>query len=281
MAVLSQLILYPIKSCGGIAVDEAVANISGLSAQGVHDREWMLVTEDGQFLTQRELPRMALVVPHIEGNTLTVAAPGMAPLALPIDQHYSGPVKTVRVWDDTVDAADCGDAAAAWFSQAIGTRCRLVRFRPQVVRPTSTKWTGGVPAQTRFADGYPMLLIGAASLTDLNARLVAAGRSTLPMNRFRPNLVVDGIDAYEEDYVEAFQAGDLALRPVKPCARCPIPAIDQATGEPGPDPLDILQSYRAKPQLDGGICFGMNVIVSCGAGAVLRTGQELDVTLAF
>jgi uncharacterized protein YcbX len=156
-----------------------------------------------------------------------------------------------------------------------------VRFRPDVARPTSTKWTGGVPAQTRFADGYPLLLTSTASLADLNRRLAAAGRAALPMNRFRPNLVVDGIEAFEEDYVESFSAGGIELRPVKPCARCPIPSIDQATGVPGPDPLDILQAYRANPRMDGAVCFGMNCIVSAGAHGRLQVGQQLDVTLAF
>jgi uncharacterized protein YcbX len=281
MAVLSELVLYPIKSCAGLSIDEATVGVAGLSALGVHDREWMLVTEDGQFLTQREFPRMAMVAPRVDGGVLRVETPGMPPLELSLAHDPAARRRTVHIWDDTVDAADCGDAAAAWFSQALGSRCRLVRFSPGVVRPTSTKWTGGVAADTRFADGYPMLLVGAASLADLNARLDAAGRAPLPMNRFRPNLVVDDIDAFEEDYIATFTAGELVLNPVKPCARCPIPAIDQATGVPGPDPLDILQAYRANARMEGAICFGMNCIVTAGAGAVLRVGQQLDVALAF
>jgi uncharacterized protein YcbX len=281
MAILSELILYPIKSCAGIAVGEASVTPAGLAAHGVHDREWMLVDQSGQFLTQREFPRMALLAPRVDGDMLEVVAPGREALRLPLEQAAGAPPRQVRIWDDTVDAADCGDAAAAWFSQALGGSCRLVRFRPDVARPTSTKWTGGVPAQTRFADGYPLLLTSTASLADLNRRLAAAGRAALPMNRFRPNLVVDGIEAFEEDYVESFSAGPIELRPVKPCARCPIPSIDQATGVPGPDPLDILQSYRANPRMDGAVCFGMNCIVSAGARGRLQVGQQLDVTLAF
>jgi uncharacterized protein YcbX len=281
MAILSELNLYPIKSCAGIALTEANVTLAGLAAHGVHDREWMLVDADGQFLSQREFPRMALLVPRIDGAVLEVAAPGMAPLRLPLAQPAGAAPRQVRIWDDTVDAADCGDAAGAWFSQVLGSRCRLVRFRPDVARPTSTKWTGGIPAQARFADGYPLLLAGTASLDDLNRRLAAAGRAALPMNRFRPNVVVDGIGAFEEDYVESFGAGGIELRPVKPCGRCPIPSIDQATGRPGPDPLDILQAYRANPRMDGAICFGMNCIVGAGAGGRLYVGQQLDVTLAF
>ena len=130
MATLSQLILYPIKSCAGIALDEAVATVSGLSAHGIHDREWMLVTNDGQFLTQREFPRMATVAPQVEAGALVVAAPGMPLLRLPLARSAgAGATLRVRIWDDTVDADDCGDMAAAWFGQALGTGCRLERHK--------------------------------------------------------------------------------------------------------------------------------------------------------
>jgi uncharacterized protein YcbX len=281
MATVTELVIYPIKSCAGISVPEAQFGISGLQANGVHDREWMLVTREGLFLTQREYPRMALVMPRIDGDAVEVTAPGMPPLRLPLAHDPAASNLTVQIWDHSVDAADCGDAAAAWFSDAVQGPCRLVRFRPDVHRPTSTKWTGGAPAETRFADGYPILVIGQASLDDLNAKLKNAGRNALPMNRFRPNLVVDGLEAFEEDYVESFSADGLALRPVKPCARCPIPAIDQATGIPGPDPMDILQTYRANPRMEGAVCMGMNAIVSEGEGATLHVGQDLEVSLAF
>jgi len=281
MATLTQLILYPIKSCAGMPVPAATLLDAGLAAQGVHDREWMVVTDDGQFLTQREFPRMALVRPWPEGEALRVRMDGQPDLVLPLAWRETDTPRQVRIWDDLVDAADCGDAAARWFSEALGTACRLVRFRRDVQRPTSVKWTGGVPSQTRFADGYPLLLIGQASLDDLNLRLAAAGRAPLPMDRFRPNLVVDGLDAFEEDYLEALHDDAVAIRPVKPCARCPIPSIDQHTGIPGPDPLDILQSYRANARMEGAVCMGMNCIVVRGAGMELHVGQVLDAELAF
>lgn len=285
MTTLTHLLLYPIKSCGGIAVREATLLESGLATHGVHDREWMLVTENGQFLSQRENPRMALIRPLPEGGNLRVRAPGMGDLLVPVawEAVQDAPVRTVQIWDDSVRAVDCGDVAADWFAQAIGTRerIRLVRFHHDAVRPTSVKWTGGVPSQTRFADGYPLLLIGQASLDDLNTRLRAAGRAPLPMDRFRPNLVIDGLQAFEEDYLGSLSTGAAEIRPVKPCARCPIPAIDQNTGVPGPDPLDILQTYRANPRMDGAVCLGMNCIVSSGAGSLLRVGQALTTELAF
>ena len=166
----------------------------------------------------------------------------------------------------------------AGIARALDRGARVFWVCPQV---TESEATDIAAAETRFADGYPILIIGQASLDDLNARLARAGREQVPMNRFRPNLVVDGLEAFEEDFVESFSTNDLALRPVKPCARCPIPAIDQATGIAGPDPLDILQSYRANPRMDGAVCMGMNCIVSTGAGNTLAVGDELAVALAF
>jgi uncharacterized protein YcbX len=281
MPTLSHLILYPIKSCAAMPVEEALATISGLSAQGVHDREWMVVTNEGQFLTQREFPHMATIVPRVSGDTLLVIAPAMPPLRLPLAAQADTHTMRVQIWDDLVDAIDCGDAAAAWFAQALGTACRLVRFQPEAARPTSEKWTGGAASSARFADAYPLLLIGQASLDEINQRMLGAGRDALPMDRFRPNLVVDGLEAFDEDYTATFTAGDIVIQPVKPCARCPIPAIDQATGIPGPDPLDILQSWRARAILDGAVCVGMNCIVADGAGGVLRVGQALEASLSF
>jgi len=281
MATLSELVIYPIKSCAGLSVPEARLALDGLSAGGVHDREWMVVTREGLFLTQREYPRMATVTPRIEADELVVDAPGMPTIRLPLAHDAAAPTIEVLIWDDHVLAADCGENTAAWFSDAIGAPCRLVRFRPDVHRPTSTKWTGGTPSATRFSDGYPILLIGQSSLDDLNTRLRNAGREELPMNRFRPNVVVEGIDAFEEDFVAAFTDGDISLRPVKPCARCPIPSVDQSTGIPGPDPLDILQTYRANARMDGAVTLGMNVIIQDGIGHTLRVGQQLDAELAF
>lgn len=283
MATLTQIFLYPVKSCAGLALPEATLTSAGLRAGGVRDREWMVVDDGGQFLTQRELPRMALIAPRLAGDTLELRAPGMATLALPLAQPAAGQALTraVGLWDDRVLADDCGEAAAAWFSAALGARCRLVRFGAAAVRQTSGAWTGGVPAPTLFADGYPLLVIGAASLEDLNDKLVAAGRAALPMNRFRPNLVIDGIDAFDEDYVDTFAFGAARLKPVKPCPRCPIPSVDQASGEVGADPLDILQAYRRNARLDGAVCFGMNCIVAAGAGERLVVGQAVAATLAF
>ncbi|MEN3367227.1 MAG: uncharacterized protein V7606_4501, partial [Burkholderiales bacterium] len=178
-------------------------------------------------------------------------------------------------------AWDCGDKTAAWFSKFLGVPCRLVRFYPGSRRIANTRWTGGLEVHTYFADGYPILIISEASLADLNDKLMAQGREALPMNRFRPNIVISGVEAFEEDHMESLKVGGAVLKPVKPCPRCPIPSIDQATGKIGPDPLDVLRTYRADPKVDGGITFGMNAIVIKGDAALLRVGQQIGVRLAF
>jgi uncharacterized protein len=282
MATLSELILYPIKSCAGMSVREATLTRAGLAVDAVYDREWMVVGPNG-FLTQREHPRMALIVPRLKSETLELRAPGMLRLEIPLGLPNPEDERTleVTVWDDTVLAYDCDDTTAAWFSQALGLPCRLVRFHAHGKRLASPKWTGDIEAPTLFSDGYPLLVAGAASLADVNGKLAAAGRDPIPMNRFRPNMVLDGLEPFDEDYAASLRIGEAVLKPVKPCSRCPMPSVDQATGVPGPDPLDVMQSYRRKALLDDAVCFGMNSVVVAGDGEVLRVGQEVEVELAF
>lgn len=283
MPTITELTLYPIKSCAGVALREAIATPAGLMSEHIYDREWMLVDLQGEFLSQRTHPKMALITPRIKGETLEVRAPGMLRLEIPLGlpDPQEAPTMNVRVWDDTVKAYDCDETTAIWFSNAIGTPCRLVRFHPDAQRFADRQWTGDAEVPALFSDGFPMLVISTASLDDLNAKLSAEGRQHLPMNRFRPNIVIDGIEAFEEDYAESIAAAGVVLKPIKPCARCPIPSVDQATGIAGPDPLDILQTYRVNPKVDGGITFGMNAILLDGAGKTLRVGDSVEVELAF
>lgn len=284
MPIVTELWLYPIKSCTGIAIPSATLTAAGLQAHGVGDREWMLVTPEGVFLTQRELPRMALISPSIENTELVVNAPGMPSLRVGI-HSTNHPSREVTLWEELHLAADMGDAAAQWFSQFLQTPCCMVRALPSMQRTPNPKWTGGRAASSLFSDGYPLLLISQASLDDLNDKLHTLGRSALPMNRFRPNIVIDGIAAFEEDYVDTFSFGGetdtVQLAPVKPCPRCPIPSVDQDTGIVGDSPLDVLQTYRANPLVDGGITIGMNVIVVNGVGKTLQVGAEAEVELKF
>lgn len=283
MPIISELNLYPIKSCAGLSLKEATLTRAGLMTEQIYDREWMLVDANGIALTQREHPRMSLIVPRLKSETMELRAPGMLQLEIPLGlpDPETAPSLQVQVWDDTVLAYDCDETTATWFGKFLGIECRLVRFHANAKRLTSGKWTDGEQHPTLFSDGYPVLVIGTGSLQDLNDKLAQQGRAPLPMNRFRPNLVVGDLDAFEEDYTEEFRIGEATLKPVKPCPRCPMPSIDQATGEFGPDPLDILQTYRAKPEVDGGICFGMNAVVTTGDGTKLRVGDQIEVTLSF
>jgi uncharacterized protein YcbX len=283
MATLSEITLYPVKSCGGIALRKATITRAGVMTDQIYDREWMVVDAQGICVTQREHPRMALIKPRIKLDTLELSAPGMLRLEIPLGlpDPSEAPTLEVQIWEETVKAYDCDATTAAWFSNYLGVPCRLARFHPDVTRLASAKWTGDVAAPTLFSDGYPILVASTGSLQDLNDKLRAQGREAIPMNRFRPNLVIDGIEAFEEDYAETYRAGGLLLKPVKPCPRCPMPSIDQSTGEFGPDPMDILQTYRAKPEVDGAVCFGMNSIVLEGDGVQVEVGQEIEVELAF
>jgi uncharacterized protein YcbX len=283
MPIITELHLYPIKSCAGIALQEAQLTEAGLSSQLVYDREWMVVGPDGVAITQRTHPQMALIRPRIKGDVLEVRAPGM--LALEIALDLPDPTSTPRldtsVWDNPVLAFDCGELCATWFSKAIGVPCRLARFHSEATRYASAKWTGDHAAPVMFADGYPLLLIGQSSLDHANQKIQAAGREPVPMNRFRPNLVIADCAPFEEDYSASLMSDDIEIKPVKPCSRCTFTAVDQATGIPGPNPLDILQSFRADPRLDGEVTFGMNCIVAKGAGQTLFVGQTLDAQLNF
>jgi uncharacterized protein len=287
MPTVSGLYTYPIKSCAGIALNEARLLDTGLE----YDRNWMVVDPSGLMLTQRNHGRLALIRVALGERELIVSAPGMPDLRTPLTVmalERSALIET-RVWRDTMSAFDTGPQTEAWFSAFLGVPARLVRFDPAVRRVVDPLWTGDIAAITQFSDGFPLLVIGEASLADLNRRLAGKSAPPIPMNRFRPNLVFTGLEAYEEDYVEnlTIWVGDEAvqLHLVKPCARCPVPTIDQASGAPDSDwpnePLDTMSAYRANARLGGALTFGQNAIVASGFGAVLATGQQVDAELGF
>ena len=265
MITLAAMHVYPVKSCRGIAVAEARLTEAGLE----HDREWMIVTPDGRFVTQREWPRLALVETRLDADALVLSAAGHGSVRVPFD-HAGEPVE-VTVWRDRCRAFDGGEAAARWLGAFVGRPLALVRFDPSLPRASEAVWTGGLTALNRFADGFALLAISRASLADLNARLAAP----LPMNRFRPNLVLDGLPAYGEDELQDLVTGGVRLRRGKPCARCRVTTTNQATGEvEGEEPLRTLKTYRWDPALKG-VMFGQNLFVVAGAGEVLRVGAEL------
>ncbi|MDB5857410.1 MAG: hypothetical protein JWQ76_1099 [Ramlibacter sp.] len=273
-ARIARLFVYPVKSCAGVELREALLTETGLDL----DRAWMVVDAGGQFVTQRELPRMALVKPQLKVHEVVLRAPGMLALHLSIDV-VEEPLQ-VKVWDDSVPAFDMGAIASQWFSDFLGQPgLRLVRFDPEYERRSNPRWTGDAQALNQFSDGYPLLVLGTASLDTLNARLQAAGHAAVGIERFRPNIVLDGIEAHDEDRLALLQVttpeGTVQLRPVKPCGRCPIPNIDPATAESDPAVTDTLQGYRRNDILGGAITFGMNAIVLEGFDRTLRVGQAV------
>jgi uncharacterized protein len=276
---VSGLYVHPIKSCAGVSLQEALLVETGLEL----DRAWMVVDSAGRFVTQRELPRMALIKPTLKHTEVVLRAPGMLALHLAIDTVET-PVR-VTVWKDEVAAYDMGDLAAQWFSDFLGHKLRLVRFDPEHKRLSNRKWTGDIEAENAFSDGYPVLVISEASLADLNQRLAAQGKPAVTMERFRPNLVLSGLDAYDEDHLDEIRfdtpEGPLVLKLVKPCPRCPIPNVDPQTGEPGHEPLDTLTTYRANPVVDGGITFGMNAVIVQGVECGLRVGATGSASYRF
>lgn len=278
-ARIERLFVYPVKSCAGVEVRQALLTETGFDL----DRAWMVVDEQGVFVTQRELPRMALVKPTIRLSDIVLRAPGMLALHLQIDT-VEEPVR-VKLWDEEVAAYDMGDTAAQWFTDFLGARLRLVRFDPEQRRLSSLKWTGGAEAANQFSDGYPVFVTSTASLDLLNEKLVAAGRSPVEMERFRPNIVLSGLDAHDEDRLDVMaidtEGGEVRLKPVKPCARCPIPNVDPATAEVDTIVTDTLQGYRRNEVLGGAISFGMNLIVEQGEDLTLAVGQEVKADWKF
>lgn len=278
MPTLSALYIYPIKSCSAIALEQAQITPWGLE----WDRHWMLVDLNGRFLSQRRYPVMARIVPSFSAHSLVVSAPGVSSLNVPLDAEAIQERRSVTLWKDRLRAFDEGVAAADWFSGVMGVSVRLVRFDATVRRLASKHWTGGVDAATQFADGFPFLVTAQASLDELNARLVAKGAPAIPMNRFRPNLVLSGLDAYDEDRIDTLVIDvdeRIALRLVKPCARCSMPTIDQILGARNRqwprEPLDTMASYRANPRVGGGLTFGQNALIVKGEGQALRLGMKI------
>lgn len=266
MITIARIFTYPVKSCRGVEHRSARLTSAGLE----HDREWMFVTPGGRFLTQRELPTLARVVVQVGDEGLSLGADGAGNVTVELDR--TGPASEVTVWGDRVTAIDQGDDVAGWASEFLGREVRLVRFHPEARRPSSPEWTGAVEALTRFTDGYPLLVISRASLDDLNARL----HEPLPVDRFRPNLVLDGLPAYGEDSLGDLVADGLRLRVVKPCTRCVITTTDQGTGTvQGEEPIRTLRGYRWDARLKG-VTFGQNTIVVEGVGRELRVGMGFE-----
>ena len=261
---LSQLYVYPIKSCGGVALESAAVDATGMR----HDRRWMLVDETGEFLSQRKLPRMALISVRLAPEHLIVGAPGMPDLEVPLEPE-TGNLVDVCVWGDAGRGVPAGEEADRWFGEFLEFPCRLVYKPDGDVRLVDSMYAEDGD-QVGFADGFAFLLISEASLEDLNERL----EEPVPMNRFRPNLVVRGCEAYAEDRWSRIRVGAVPFRVAEPCWRCAITLVDQKTGARGKEPLRTLATYRRSSE---GVLFGRNLIhASLGT---LHIGDPVEVTL--
>jgi uncharacterized protein YcbX len=276
---LESVHVYPVKSCAGTTPREALLAETGFDL----DRAWMVTDADFEFVTQRELPRMALVQPTLKSEEMILRAPGMLALHIALDRVEER--CRARVWNDRVEAWDMGALCAQWFSDFLGRPLRLVRFDPEQRRLADRAWTGSVEAATAFQDGYPLLVASSASLDEVNRRLVLAGEPPVTMARFRPNLVLGGLDAHGEDHIDeiVFDAagGPVRLKLVKPCGRCPIPDVDPITAVAGHAVGDVLQQYRADRRLQGALTFGMNAVVVEGFDRLLRAGMSGRAGYAF
>lgn len=276
--VISRLLLYPVKGCRGVSLRSALLTSTGLAVGDIGDREWVVVDDEGDFLSQRELPRMALIETRLTGSALRLSAPGMLTLEIPFESE--GDVVRIRVWDDELDAVTQGALVDQWFSEFLGQRARLMRFDPLARRISKRRYTGATEAPYKFADAFALLVTSEASLADLNAKLQAKGKAAIDIDRFRPNIVVDGVEAFEEDYAREVLIGGAAVELVKPCVRCTVPSVDPSRGEQGAEPGDTLAVYRNNADA-GGITFGVNGIVIRGAGTELRVGDPVEFTLRF
>jgi uncharacterized protein len=270
-ATITALNIYPVKSCRGIPLQQGTLTPTGFR----DDRHWMLVRPSGRFVTQRELPRMALIGTRVDEAGLTLTAPDMPALTVP--RAAPGMARPVTVWKFDGQGLDYGAEAAAWVTQFLETPLSLVAFDTSMPRTCSPDWTKGTHATTEFSDGYPVLVISRASVADLNSRLQSKSSAALPMERFRPNVVIDGVEAYAEDRIHELRCGDITLRHVKPCARCTITTTDQQRGAvDGVEPLRTLKEYRFDRELRG-VLFGQNAIVASGVGKILRVGDTFDI----
>lgn len=278
--------VYPVKSCGGVVLDEVLLIETGFEL----DRTWMVVDAQGDAVTQRTLPRMALVHPTLKTREMLLRAPGMVTLHIELDRVEATTPVPVRVWADTVLGFDMGDLCARWFSDFLGQPLRLVRFDPAQKRLSDRHWTGTLEAENTFADGFPLLVASAASIDALNRRLHDSNAAPVTMARFRPNLVIAGLgaladDAHLEDAIDeiVFTTGDgpVRIKLVKPCGRCAMPNVDPVTAETDPVVGDMLAGYRADARLDGEITFGMNAVVVEGNDRALRTGMHGAVSYRF
>ena len=266
--VVSALRRYPVKSCRGEDLVTATVEPWGLAG----DRRWMIVDQNGAFVTAREIPAMLLIEPELTSDGIRLAAAGMPELAVAAP---TAPLVPIRVWRSRLDAADAGEAAAAWLSSALGRALRLVHLDDPSRRRTNPAFSAPED-RVSFADGYPLLLTTTGSLDALDAWIAEGPRAhegPIPMVRFRPNVVVQGSAAWEEDGWRRIRIGDAVFRAVKGCDRCVITTTDADTAARGKEPIATLARHR---RFDGAVWFGMNLVPDT-PGAVIAVGDDVEI----
>lgn len=274
------LFSYPLK--GGRVVRHDAADV--LTTGLLHDREWMLVDvrhTPARFVTQRDCPRMAtLDVEALPNGALRLSAQGFGEIQVELPLRNA--LRKVQVWSFETIALDADDAAAHWCADALGLskqHIRLVRFNDAMRRDCNQKYAGETGAHTFFADGYPLLVANTASLADLRRRIGSSAGAAITMDRFRPNIVIDGLPAWDEDFVDTISIGAVTLKLVKPCVRCQVTTTDQRTGErPSDEPLATLASFR-NDEAFGGVTFGWNAVVT--APGIVRAGDRVLAEYRF
>jgi len=267
MLKLSEIFIYPIKSLGGISLDSAIVEERGLK----YDRRFLLVDENKTFMTQRDFPQMALLKPSFGENGFDIFNKKDNSSTFIPFETYSTEIRKVQVWDDFCNAVHVNKDLDTWFSNALDLKCSLV-YMPNDERRIVEKNYIEEDHIVSFADAYPFLIIGQASLDDLNSRL----ETPLPINRFRPNFVFTGGKPYEEDNWKDFKIGDAKFKAVKPCARCVITTTNQETAERSNEPLKTLSEYR---KVDNKVLFGMNVI--CKSIGTISVGNQIRLKNNF
>lgn len=283
---VSAINIYPIKSLKGISVRSAMVEQRGLSL----DRRWMLTTPEGKFITQRELPKMATITVAVRSDGLLASNADHGEILVPFAQDGAARI-SVTVWQSVCDGLTYNSLVNEWFSDVIGTDCRLVYMPDNSLRSVNKRFNGGEDIVS-FADGYPLMILGEASLDDLNEKISENADNgigmRLPMNRFRPNLVITGAPPFAEDSWKRIRIGDAVFRSTKPCERCVITTVEQSLGEfDGKEPLATLAKYRmAKDVISdtleslgvgpNAVLFGQNLIGET-SGTAINLGDPVTV----
>jgi uncharacterized protein len=264
---ISSIHTYPIKSCGALSHNEIALDKRG----PVWDRCWMVVDSEGMFITQREIPALALVQPRFDNGDLAISAPGMPEVCVPL-QREAGEIWRVQVWDDECAAWDEGDELAQWLGDYLNVDARLVRMADDYIRQVDMTYASeNTPVS--FADGFPLLIVSEASLDELNRHMVERGKEAVPMTRFRPNVVVSGAEPFAEDSWRTVQIGEVTIDVVKPCARCVTTTVDQLTGTV-PDVAEPLRTLNTFRKQNGKVMFAQNAIHH--APGVLKVGDTVN-----